>query len=179
MSINKALTAAREIDTLPARGASPLPRSDMNLTEVPQPITWPETHYVFVEKIGPFPTNAPQAWQSLHQFIPATAEHNQITGYLSLYKVGPQIYRAGVSLAGPPVKLPPDLTYLKFAGGKYSRFILTGPYTNLGPASGRVMELIAQSKLPVRDDFFIENYVNDPRTTPEDQLITEILVPTS
>lgn len=151
----------------------------MNLTEVPQIVTWPETHYVFVEKIGPFPTNAPQAWQSLHQFIPATAQHNQITGYMSLYKMAPKIYRAGVSLAALPVDLPPQLTPMRFAGGKYSRFVLTGPYANLGPATGRVMEMIAQQKLPVRDDFFIENYVNDPRTTPEDQLITEILVPTS
>src|ERR1700733_7059431 len=161
------------------RGGLPLPRRDMNLTEVPETVTWPETHYVFLEKIGPFPTNAPQAWQSLHQFVPAIAEHNQITGYLSLYKVGPKIYRAGVSLAAPPVKLAHDLSYLKFAGGKYSRFVLTGPYANLGPATGRVMEMTAQTKLPVRDDFFIENYVNDPRTTPEDQLMTKILVPAS
>ena len=27
------------------------------------------------------------------------------------------------------------------------------------------------------DDFWIENYANDPRTTREDNLITEILVP--
>jgi DNA gyrase inhibitor GyrI len=98
---------------------------------------------------------------------------------MSLYKMGPKIYRAGVSLAAPPAKLPSQLTYMKFSGGKYSRFVLTGPYANLGPATGRVMEMIAQQKLPVREDFFIENYVNDPRTTPEDQLITEILVPTS
>jgi effector-binding domain-containing protein len=173
------LTAACPVGTLPARGGLPLARRNMNLTEVPENVTWPETHYVFVEKIGPFPTNAPQAWKSLHQFVPATAEHNQIAGYLSLYKMGPQIYRAGVSLAAPPVKLPHDLSYMKFGGGKYSRFVLTGPYANLGPATGRVMEMIAQTKLPVRDDFFIENYLNDPRTTPEDQLITEILVPTS
>jgi hypothetical protein len=32
----------------------------MNLTEVPESVTWPETHYVFLEKIGPFPTNAPK-----------------------------------------------------------------------------------------------------------------------
>jgi effector-binding domain-containing protein len=30
----------------------------------------------------------------------------------------------------------------------------------------------------VRDDFAIENYMNDPRATPEDQLITHILIPT-
>ena len=149
----------------------------MNLTEVPAIVTWPETHYVFVEKIGPFQTNAPQAWQSLHQFISAVAEHNQITGYMSLYKMGPKIYRAGVSLATPPAKLPHDLSYVKFAGGKYNRFVLTGPYANLGPATGRVMDIIQQTKVPLRDDYFIENYVNDPRTTAEDQLITEILVP--
>jgi effector-binding domain-containing protein len=151
----------------------------MNLNEVPETVTWPETHYVFVEKIGPFPTNAPQAWQSFHQSVAAIAEHNRIIGYMSLYKIGPKIYRAGVSLAAAPAKLPQDLGYMKFAGGKYTRFVLTGSYTNLGHATGRVMEMIAQTKLPLRDDFFIENYLNDPRTTPEEQLITEILVPTS
>ena len=92
--------------------------------------------------------------------------------------MGPKIYRAGVSLAAPPSKLPQDLSYLKFTGGKYSRFVLTGPYADLGQATGRVMEIISQTKLPLRDDYFLENYVNDPRSTPEDQLITEILVPT-
>jgi len=40
------------------------------------------------------------------------------------------------------------------------------------------MELINETKLPLRDDYFLENYVNDPRTTPEEQLISQILVPT-
>jgi effector-binding domain-containing protein len=157
-----------------------LPRKGkiMNLTEAPETVAWPSTHYVFVEKVGPFQTYAPQAWQSFHQLVAGVAEHNQITGYMSLYKVGPKIYRAGVSLAAPPVKLSKDLSYQEFAGGKYSRFVLTGPYSDLGPASGRVQEIISEKKLSLRDDYFIENYVNDPRTTPEDQLITQILVPT-
>jgi effector-binding domain-containing protein len=157
-----------------------LPRKGkiMNLTEAPETVAWPSTHYVFVEKVGPFQTYAPQAWQSFHQLVAGVAEHNQITGYMSLYKVGPKIYRAGVSLAAPPVKLSKDLSYQEFVGGKYSRFVLTGPYSDLGPASGRVQEIISEKKLPLRDDYFIENYVNDPRTTPEDQLITQILVPT-
>jgi effector-binding domain-containing protein len=157
-----------------------LPRKGkiMNLTEAPETVAWPSTHYVFVEKVGPFQTYAPQAWQSFHQLVAGVAEHNQITGYMSLYKVGPKIYRAGVSLAAPPVKLSKDLSYQEFAGGKYSRFVLTGPYSDLGPASGRVQEIISEKKLSLRDDYFIENYLNDPRTTPEDQLITQILVPT-
>ena len=29
-------------------------REFKNLTQVPDIVTWPETHYVFIEKIGPF-----------------------------------------------------------------------------------------------------------------------------
>ncbi len=151
----------------------------MNLTQEPEITTWPATHYVFVEKVGPFMENAPQAWQSAHTFMPALAERNKITGYMSLYKVGPKVYRAGFALAAPPVDLPQGLTYEKFNGGKYSRFVLTGSYTNLGQATGRVFEIAAEKKIAQRDDYCIENYVNDPRITPEDQLITQILIPTA
>ena len=151
----------------------------MNLTEEPNTVTWPETHYVFIEKIGPFQDNAPQAWQSLHQIIPGILEHSKITGYSSLFKVGPEIYCAGVSLAAEPKNLPANLKYEKFKGGKYSRFVLTGPYSNLPEACRRVFEIVAEKKISMRDDYCVENYTNDPRTTPEEQLVTEILIPTA
>src|ERR1700687_1571242 len=150
----------------------------MNLTQEPEIVTWPETHYVFLEKIGPFQNTAPQAWENLHQLVSGISQHNKITGYLSLYKVQPKIYRAGVSLAAEPVKLPAGLEYAQFKGGKYSRFVLTGSYSNLPQASRRVFEIVAERKIKLRDDFCIENYVTDPRTTPEEQLVTEILIPT-
>jgi effector-binding domain-containing protein len=149
----------------------------MNLTEVPEIVTWPEIHYVFIEKIGPFQHTAPQAWQDIHQLISRIVEHNKITGYTSLYKVAPQIYRAGVSIATPPNDLPEGLQYTKFKGGKYSRFLLTGPYTEMAAATGRVLQIVAETKISLRDDFCIENYLNDPRITPEPQLLTEILIP--
>lgn len=151
----------------------------IQLTQEADTVNWPETYYVFIEKTGPFMQNAPQAWQEMHKLIPAVAEHNTITGYMSLYKIGPQIYRAGVSIAAPPVNLPAGLTYEKFAGGKYARFVLTGPYSNLGPASGMAQKLVAEKRIPLRDDYNIEHYVNDPRVTPEEQLITEIMFPTA
>jgi DNA gyrase inhibitor GyrI len=150
----------------------------MHLTGIPEIISWPATHYVFIEKTGPFQNTAPQAWQQMHQLIPKVSEHNKITGYTSLYKVAPQLYRAGVALAAAPQNLPDGLQYTEFKGGKYSRFVLTGPYANLPEACGRVFQIVRDTKIQVRDDFGIENYVNDPRTTPEHQLITEILVPT-
>jgi predicted transcriptional regulator YdeE len=150
----------------------------MSLNETPSTVHWPETHYIFLEKIGPFQQNAPAAWTEVHKLIPAVAEHNQVTGYMSLYKGGPQVYRAGVSVSAPPVNLPEGLEYEKFPGGKYIRFTLTGSYAQLPEACGRVCNLAGQLALPVRDGFNIENYVNDPRVTPEEQLITEILFPT-
>lgn len=150
-----------------------------HLTQEPDTVNWPETHYVFIEKIGPFMQTAPQAWQEAHKLIPAIAGHNSITGYMSLYKVGPQIYRAGVSVAAPPVNLPAGMSYEKFSGGKYGRFTLTGPYSNLPEACGRVRDIVTEKQIPLRDGYNIENYVNDPRTTPEDKLITEILFPTA
>jgi effector-binding domain-containing protein len=151
----------------------------INLTQVSETVNWPETHYVFLEKIGPFMETAPQVWTELHQLVPGIAEHNQINGYMSLYKVGPKVYRAGVSVAAPPAKLPAGLQYEKFGGGRYSRFVLSGSYSQLGEVSGRVFQLAAEQHLALRDDFNIENYVNDPRITPEEQLITEILLPTA
>jgi predicted transcriptional regulator YdeE len=151
----------------------------MNLTEDPEVVHWAETHYVFVEKTGPFMSIAPQAWQELHRNMPELAAKNQVGGFMSLYNGGAGIYRAGVSLAAPPVELPAALQYEKFSGGKYSRFVLTGPYSDLPQASGRVWQLASEKQIPVREDFAIESYVNDPRTTAEAELITEILVPTA
>jgi effector-binding domain-containing protein len=151
----------------------------MKLSEEPEIVIWPSTHYVYVERIGPFMETAPQAWQSLHSLVPVLAEQNQITGYLSLYKMtNPPLYRAGVSVADGATILPEGSSYEKFKGGKYSRFVLTGLYSNLPQASRRVMEIVSQKGIAVRDDYFIEHYVTDPSTTPAEELITEILVPT-
>ena len=151
----------------------------MQLTEKPEIIHWPETHYVYIEKVGPFQNTAGQAWKELHQLGSGISEHNKITGRFSLYKLGPQIYRAGVSLTSAPERLPEGLQSTTFPGGKYSRFVLTGSYSNLPEASGRVFKIVSEMDLELRDDFNIEHYVNDPRVTPEQELVTEILFPTA
>jgi effector-binding domain-containing protein len=150
----------------------------MPLNETPETLTWPETHYVFIEKVGEFPVTAPQAWQRMHQLVPDIQAHNKITGYMSLYKIDDSmVYRAGLALEAPPAHLPPELTYEKFSGGKYVRFVLTGSFAQLPEACGRVFDIITANKIKTRDGFFIENYITDPRVTPEDDLVTHILVP--
>jgi DNA gyrase inhibitor GyrI len=151
----------------------------MNLTKKNEPVIWPLSHYIFLEKIGPFQETAQLAWQSLHAQLPTLAMQNKVTGHMSLFKVEPHkmTYRAGVCVAEKPSRLPENFQHVKLEGGKYICFVLTGSYANLPEACGKVFEIIAAEKIQTRNDFCIENYLNNPATTPEDQLITEILVP--
>jgi DNA gyrase inhibitor GyrI len=150
----------------------------VNLTREPEIVDFPPTHYVFVEKHGDFHSIAPQAWKSAHEFVPELSKKNKITAYMSLYKIGPKMYRAGFGLADAPAELPDGMAYEKIPGGKYARFVLTGPYSDLPGASGQLWKAVEEKKIPVRDDYAIENYVNNPQVTPEDQLITHIMIPT-
>jgi DNA gyrase inhibitor GyrI len=149
------------------------------LNEQYEAITWPETHYVYIEKVGPFQETAPQAWQGLHALKEELSKHNQITGAFSQYKVESQIYRAGFSIVEAPKDLPKGLEYTLFEGGSYSRFVLTGSYYQLPQACGRVFEIVRANSLQAPGRFCLEHYANDPSSTPEDQLITEILIPSN
>ena len=68
----------------------------MNLTEEPEIVDWPETDYVFIERVGPFMQTARQAWRDLHAVKPLIAESNPIAGAMALYRMKPDTYRAGI-----------------------------------------------------------------------------------
>lgn len=72
----------------------------MKLTETPEIVTWPDTHYVFVEKTGPIPKNAPLAWQEFLPLVPQLKTTSTVTGFLGLYKMKAELYRAGFGRGG-------------------------------------------------------------------------------
>lgn len=150
----------------------------MNLIETPEIVTVPETHYLYVEVPGPFMETARKAWMELREQLPVISQDNGITGSMSLYTLEPMIYRAGVTVSTAPVHVPEKLEYTLFKGGKYSQFLLTGSYSQLPDACGRVFEIVEELAIQVADNFFIELYFNNPDTTPEEELKTGILVPT-
>ncbi len=87
------------------------------------------------------------------------------------------IYQAGVGCAEAPQKLPDGLQHRAIKSGKYARFLLTGPYSHIWPAFDRMFKTLADANVQLRPEFCIENYLNDPRFTPEEKLLTELLVP--
>lgn len=149
----------------------------LQLTGEPETVTWPESHFVFVERVGNIPQNAPQAWKKMEALIPQIVAKNQMIGSAALYKPTEGIYRAGFLLAAPPVDLPEGVQYEKLSSGKYARLVLTGPYDQLPEATGRAFAIMAEKKVALRDGFNIEHYVTDPRITPQEESITEILFP--
>jgi len=151
----------------------------LNLTTEPETADFPAAHYVFIERVGSISANAPQAWENIEKLAPALIEHNRITGAAAFYKPALGIYRAGFLLSAPPIHLPEGLTYEKVSGGKYARFTLTGPFDQLPEANTRAFAIVAEKKIALRDDFLIEHYLTDPRTTPADQNVTAILFPTA
>ena len=149
----------------------------LQLTLEPEPVEFPEAHYVFIEKRGNIPENAPTVWQQLHAALPGICRANTVTLFFSLYRMDEGQYRAGVAVDAPPRELPDGLNYERFPGGRYRKFVLRGSYRQLGPATGEAFRQVREQGIRLRDGFNIENYVNDPRTTPEAELITEILFP--
>lgn len=151
----------------------------LNLTEKPELVSIPEQHYIYVEKKGPFQETAKAAWDEVHRIFKTLPSDVKKIGAITLFKIKPQmVYRAGFVFNTKPMKIPEGAQYIKFEGGQYAKYVLTGSYENLGPAWGRTMEMAQKSNLANRDDFYIESYINDPSTTPEAQLISELMIPT-
>lgn len=155
----------------------------MNLTPKCDTVSRPLTHYLFVEKRGPFAEVAPPLWNHLMLLL-QEIDQRQVREYLGVSGIDKSkpgedsmIYQAGVSCAEELHRLPHGLHYKSIRPGKYARFLLTGPYSLIWMAFDQIFKTLAKNNVELRPEFCIENYVNDPRVTPEDKLQTELLVP--
>lgn len=155
----------------------------MNLTSNFEIVTRPLAHYAFVERHGPFAEVAPPTWNDLFLLI-GKVDHDRITGYLGLStidrsKTGEEtmIYEAGLTFSSLPAKLPNGLKTKKIPEGKYARFVLTGPHGHVWPAFAQIFRTLSEKNVRLRPEYCIENYLNDPKVTPEAELLTELLVP--
>lgn len=154
----------------------------MNLTPNFETINRPLTHYVFLEKRGPFAEVAPPLWNELMPLL-ERLNQQQIREYLGVSGIDKSkpgedamIYQAGVACVQKLEKLPEGLQQRSIKSGKYARFLLIGPYSQIWMAFDRIFKTLDKN-VELRPEFCIENYLNDPRFTPEDKLQTELLIP--
>ncbi len=156
----------------------------VNLSSKYEIVTRAATHFVFLQNHGPFAEIAPPTWNEMFPLVFGQVDQKKIVEYLGLStidktKMGEEamIYEAGVALNTAPDKILKGLEYKKIKSGKYAKFLLIGPYAQIWIAFGQIFKTLAENKVQLRQEFCIENYINDPKETPEDKLQTELLIP--
>ena len=156
----------------------------LNIDLKPEMIDRPVTHFVYLERTGPFAEIAPSAWDEMFRLLDRQITHDRLTEFLGLSGIdktkqgeGSMIYQAGVCVASKPSDVPKGLQYKKIEAGKYAQFLLSGAYSQIWIAFSQIFRALAESSVRLREEYCIENYINDPKVTPEDQLQTQILIP--
>lgn len=156
----------------------------LNMNLKPEMVGRPATHYVYLERTGPFAEIAPPAWPEMFRLLNGSIAHQRFTEMLGLSTIDrtrqgedAMIYQAGVGLASKPAAVPKGLQYRKIDAGSYAQFLLIGPYSQIWIAFSQIFRALAESSVALREGYCIENYLNDPQVTPEDQLQTQILIP--
>lgn len=156
----------------------------MNLTSKPKIVIRPTIHLLYIEKSGIFQEVAMPTWYELIPIIDQKVDKTKITEYLGFSIMDSKTkdestmyYSAGVSIFEKPDVIPKGLQYKKVAGGQYAKFVLTGPTSGVWTAFEKIFRQLAESQIQLRDGACIENYLNNPELTPENELVTELLVP--
>lgn len=86
-------------------------------------------------------------------------------------------YQAGLPVAEEPKgPLPEGLAVGKSPDGRALKFIHRGSYDAMDSTYEAITNHLDERRLEARD-LFVEYYVTDPLTTPEDNLVIEVYVP--
>lgn len=81
----------------------------------------------------------------------------------------------GIPVSGA-VKAGEEMEAAVIAGGRYLQTLHRGPYRKVGETYRRLQDHVRDEGLAVRNES-VEIYLNDPRTTPMDELETLVLIP--
>lgn len=145
----------------------------------------PDMRVAAVRHVGPYNTIS-EAFDRLGQIAgPAGLIRPGAASMVALYYDDPESTPpdalssdAGLTVA-PGVPLPAGLTEQHVPAGTFATTVFVGPYEQLGDAWARFMgEWIPAAGHRIRDDApSYEVYLNDPMSTPKEQLRTEIRVP--
>jgi effector-binding domain-containing protein len=86
-------------------------------------------------------------------------------------------FEAALPLAEEPKNVPKgDLTIGKSPDGRALKFVHRGSYDAMDATYDAITNYLDEKKLDAKD-LFIEQYVSDPLTTPQDKLVIDIFVP--
>jgi effector-binding domain-containing protein len=104
------------------------------------------------------------------------AAGNPMTIYTSTDDTGFQ-YQAAVPIAAAPANLPKgDIEVTQSPGGKMLKFVHRGSYDAMDTTYEAITNYLDTKQLEAQDSF-VEEYLTNPVSTPEDKLVVNVFVP--
>ena len=165
---------------LPVQGASA--QSAAPADEFGVEITLPEQTIVYFAGSGTWDTafdTLVEAFKTVHDYLDKRGLKPD--GDAMMIYTGPDDtgfdFRAAVPIMGP-VDNPPqgEIAVGTAPGGKAYKFVHRGAYDGMENLYEAITNFFDEKKIEPGDTF-IERYVTDPRTTPEDELVIEVIFP--
>ena len=147
--------------------------------------TMPPLRLAAVRHLGPY-NQIPLAFEQLGRLLEPVAATLRDYGsqMMAIYHDDPDTVpvdqlRSDAAVAVPEgIALPTGLTEMHVPGGRYAHTLHVGPYERLGDTWARFMgEWLPASGHRVAATPAYEIYLNDPRTTPNAELRTELYIP--
>ncbi|GAB7079236.1 AraC family transcriptional regulator [Megalodesulfovibrio paquesii] len=142
----------------------------------------PERLVASVRHVGPYP-EAASAWMTLMAWAMPAGLALPETLYLGVSYDNPETtpaeqlrYDACVTVPEGTAVAPP-VVLQTLAGGRFATGVHQGPYDKLPEAYGALMAGAVAQGLTFRMAPCMEQCLNDPRTTPPDQLRTALFMP--
>ena len=152
----------------------------MPLKDITTEVEWRDVHYVYIEKPGTYLEVNSQCWAEFEAAKPHISDDSlHFLTYFSMFKHGNvKGFCAGGTVAEAPTEeLPAGVQYMMLEHGRYLQYTVSGDYSQLPDAYKTIMQRIEDGGIITRGGWYIEHYVNRHETTPEDELVTHILVP--
>ncbi len=142
--------------------------------------TLPPARLAFVQHIGPY-DGVGEAWGKLMAWAGPKGLLGPRMRFFGLCYSDPEVtppdkvqYQACLEV-GPHVKPEGDVGVQDFSGGEFAAVTHKGPYRTLGEAYALICgQWLPTSGRALGPPPSVERYLNDPRSTPEKQLLTEV-----
>lgn len=154
---------------------------NLNITQEPEIIERAETSILFYEDTGSkFDEIAPPIWEKFLSILEEAKEDVSESEFFGISFTDDNekyFYRAAISIPqGKSISIS-KLKQEKLINQKYAKFLLKGSYDGVWPAFDFAYKKINEFNFELADAPCLENYLNDPRETAEEDLLTEILIP--
>ncbi|MFG1593585.1 GyrI-like domain-containing protein [Halobacteriovorax sp. CON-3] len=135
--------------------------------------------YGYEAQDASFKDAAQIAWQEFLQILSKVQEDLSQSEFLGVGDIINEecTYQAAISLPTNESAIIPKLTRSEIPASKYAKFLLKGSYDGIWFAFDKAFKFINEGDYEIGDAPCLEVYLNDPSITPEDELMTEILIP--